>query len=199
MKMRLGLRQRVEDRSRVDGPPSEGVGDVLAELRVLLDACGVLRDNVAACERVTGHLGSVWWVSAEQNVGMSELTSAAGCGWMRLKRSVVIAWAMLGLTSFPDLFVGTRWACVSRRLSGHVMLGVGCVTWLQGGHDNAGRCGGGTALCPQSCGAVARMYSVLRRSLCWAFGGRISEPYVVPRECFGGAVLDAGGGDGVRR
>ena len=44
----------------MDGPPSEGVGDVLAELRVLLDACGVLRDSVAACERVTGPLGSVW-------------------------------------------------------------------------------------------------------------------------------------------
>ena len=45
----------------MDGPPSEGVGDVLAELRVLIDACGVLlRDNVAACERVTGPLGSVW-------------------------------------------------------------------------------------------------------------------------------------------
>ena len=113
---------------------------------------------------------------------------------MRLKRAVVIAWAMLGLTWFPDLFVGTEMGLCVATIVGTCHAGVwGCVTLLQGGHDNAGRRGGGTALCPQSCGAVARMYSELRQSLCWAFGGRISEPYVVPRECFGGAVLDAGG------
>ena len=38
------------------------------------------------------------------------------------------------------------------------------------------------------------MCSERRQSLRWGFGGRISEPCVAHHECFGGAVLDAGGG-----
>ena len=53
---------------------------------------------------------------------------------MKLKRAVVIAWAMLGLKPFPALFVAIGMGLCVATIVGTCRAGVwGCVTWLRDG------------------------------------------------------------------